>query len=491
LKSNGERFSPDMGLQIALEHWHRYYLALERVKDKVVLDLACGEGYGSALLATHAKKVIAIDVDKKTIKFASAKYARDNLRFQISSATSLPLEAESVDVVVSFETIEHLKEDEQALFMDEICRVLTPDGELIISSPDRLAYSEARAFTNPFHLHELTSEEFSDSLGKRFPFVKVSKQRTGFLSLVSSGYPLRSFSIKQEPNGDYSNSSNELTFDYSIAMCSRKQLPENGFRESVNFDSRLLTNILDPITEKLVAASAVAEERAAEIWSLIEERELERASLHRQLAAASTVSEERAAEIASLIETAERDKAVQLRQLTAASAIAEERATEIALLIETAERDKAAQLHQLTAATAVAEERAAEIELLIKTAERDKAAQLRQFTAATAVAEERAAEIALLIKTAERDKASLLRQLTEASAVAEERAAAIASLIEIAERDKAALVHRLKAASADAELQAGKMKDLRGSLDMLTNENRLLLSRLRLRNYIPWLLGKK
>src|SRR5271170_5650885 len=109
LEFTGERFLPGIPGEIAYEHWHRYAFAKRFVSDKRVADIACGEGYGSALLAGIATSVVGIDLAPDAIAHARSHYAAlPNLRFQQGSVEALPLADASVDVVVSFETVEHL-----------------------------------------------------------------------------------------------------------------------------------------------------------------------------------------------------------------------------------------------------------------------------------------------------------------------------------------------------------------------------------------------
>jgi 2-polyprenyl-3-methyl-5-hydroxy-6-metoxy-1,4-benzoquinol methylase len=148
---------PGMGGSVEVEHLHRYALACLVVRDKIVLDVACGEGYGTAMLAAHAKAVSGVDISKQAVDHASLTYRRDNVRFEVASCTQFPCKDKSVDVVVSFETIEHISEHEQ--MFAEIKRVLKDDGLLIMSSPDKRYYSEARNYENPFHVRELHGAE--------------------------------------------------------------------------------------------------------------------------------------------------------------------------------------------------------------------------------------------------------------------------------------------------------------------------------------------
>src|SRR5271156_2846925 len=116
----GERFVPSLQGSIYYEHLHRYALALELVAERNCLDIACGEGFGSSLLARKAKFVWGVDLDEACIDHARKKYVKNNLKFLAGSAIKIPLEDNSVDVVVSFETIEHFGEHDA--FMQEIIR---------------------------------------------------------------------------------------------------------------------------------------------------------------------------------------------------------------------------------------------------------------------------------------------------------------------------------------------------------------------------------
>src|SRR5271157_2796787 len=174
----GERFLPSCRGEIAYEHWHRYAFARRFVQGKRVLDAACGEGYGTALLATVATSAVGIDIDLATIEHARTTYGDGTrVRFVPTSCTGLPLPSASFDVIVSFETIEHLSAEEQPDMLSEFARVLAPDGLLIISSPNKRLYSDARDYVNPFHLHELYRDDLARLLGRRFPAQRWFHQR--------------------------------------------------------------------------------------------------------------------------------------------------------------------------------------------------------------------------------------------------------------------------------------------------------------------------
>ncbi|MDQ2915743.1 MAG: class I SAM-dependent methyltransferase [Pseudomonadota bacterium] len=180
--------------EIAYEHCHRYAFARRFATGRRVLDAACGEGYGSALLAEVAETVIGIDIDAHVVAEAAARYGkRGKLFFEAASVTRLPLPDASVDVVVSFETIEHLKAADQQPMLAEFARVLAPDGVLILSSPNRPEYSDARGYANPFHLNELDRRELSQLLQPPFPAQQWFCQRRYLGSAIWSETPGQRF----------------------------------------------------------------------------------------------------------------------------------------------------------------------------------------------------------------------------------------------------------------------------------------------------------
>lgn len=185
LDFTGERFTPECVREIWYEHWHRYALAQPLVAGRRVLDAACGEGYGSAFLAAAgAAAVTGVDLDAETIGHARRRYGdRPGLEFREGSVAALPLADASVDVVVSFETVEHLLEQEA--MVAEFDRVLAPDGCLLVSSPDRHAYNAlGGGVANPYHVREADRDEFTALLRPRFPAMRLYGQRLAFHSTV-------------------------------------------------------------------------------------------------------------------------------------------------------------------------------------------------------------------------------------------------------------------------------------------------------------------
>jgi 2-polyprenyl-3-methyl-5-hydroxy-6-metoxy-1,4-benzoquinol methylase len=178
----GERYLPEVTGGLELEHYHRYLLATELASGKDVLDIASGEGFGSALLAKCAKSVVGIDIAPDAIQHAKKKYSHSSLTFKVGDCAKIPLPDASIDLVVSFETIEHHNQHEA--MMSEIKRVLRPGGILIISSPDKLEYSVVPNYQNPHHVKELFREEFEVLLAKYFKNQALYGQKIVYGSVI-------------------------------------------------------------------------------------------------------------------------------------------------------------------------------------------------------------------------------------------------------------------------------------------------------------------
>jgi SAM-dependent methyltransferase len=170
----GERLIPgQVDVDLLNEHMARYAFAARLARGKRVLDAGCGAGYGSAELAHTAESVVGADIAADAVEFARANYRLPNLRFEQASCTALPHPDRSFDLVVAFEVIEHLEKWRE--FLLEVRRVLAVNGQFIVSTPNKLYYTESRGAqgANPFHVHEFEFEEFQSELVSCFPDVAL------------------------------------------------------------------------------------------------------------------------------------------------------------------------------------------------------------------------------------------------------------------------------------------------------------------------------
>ena len=183
----GERFIPGIeDSKLETEHYQRYLSVCSLVEDKVVLDAACGEGYGSSIMASMAKSVTGVDIDVETVERARITYKGwDNLRFLQGSIESIPAEDNSIDIVVSFETIEHVSEQIQRSFLNEITRVLKQDGILVMSTPNKKVYSELFNYKNEYHVKEFYHNEFLTFLHEKFKYVQLFNQSFQIVSMIN------------------------------------------------------------------------------------------------------------------------------------------------------------------------------------------------------------------------------------------------------------------------------------------------------------------
>lgn len=184
LEFTGERFTPECVREIWYEHMHRYAFARPFARGLRVLDAACGEGYGAALMAQVADEVVGLDISGQAIEHARARYGdRTNLRFEVADCTALDdWDDAGFDLITSFETLEHVHEQERML--DGFVRLLRPGGVLLVSTPDKHTYTDLTGFTNEFHVRELYRDEFEALLASRFSAFRLFGQKLLFQSAL-------------------------------------------------------------------------------------------------------------------------------------------------------------------------------------------------------------------------------------------------------------------------------------------------------------------
>jgi ubiquinone/menaquinone biosynthesis C-methylase UbiE len=253
----GERFTTAVSGQIELEHLHRYLMARTLCRGKDVVDVASGEGYGTAMLAQVARGIIGVEVDQITVAHAAESYKRPNLRFVCGDARRIPLPDASADVVTSFETLEHFLEHED--FFREVNRILRPEGFLLISTPDCDVYSPSGRPANPFHVRELSRDEFISQLTIHFPAVSVFRQRPLVGSLIAkvSHEPTAGYLITYDKRDEahYEENTGLARALYLIAIASKAPSINVKTFSSVFID----TDSVDLQAAELEAAKAVAQ----------------------------------------------------------------------------------------------------------------------------------------------------------------------------------------------------------------------------------------
>jgi len=282
LGGGGERLVPggEGHEQMVYEHLHRYFVACELAVGRRVLDIACGEGYGTNLLARRAERVVGMDLSRKAVWHATQRYRRPNLRFKIGDGQRIPAEDQAFDLVVSFETIEHLPQPE--LFLSEVKRVLAPGGILVISSPDRAIYTERIGNMNAFHCSEMYHDDFLALLRTRFAQVAGGRQR-----LVAGSYISLDQHLSPVLYGTYRGNFTTASFHegtnegvYSFAVCSDHALPAlrlgvlENWRQSEFIwdwweragDTRRRLEELERETTRLRAESTELEGRIGDAW---------------------------------------------------------------------------------------------------------------------------------------------------------------------------------------------------------------------------------
>jgi SAM-dependent methyltransferase len=172
LSLTGERTLPDVPEE---NYWFRRHLAVyewigERAEGLRVIDMACGEGYGSDVLASSALSVVGVDANPEAHEHARLRYGRANLRFECALIESF---AEPADAVVFLQTIEHLEDPGQAL--EHFRSLVRPSGAVFVSTPNvlTLAPKGAERSDNPWHVHEYRAAEFEELCRATFADVEL------------------------------------------------------------------------------------------------------------------------------------------------------------------------------------------------------------------------------------------------------------------------------------------------------------------------------
>lgn len=263
MEFTGERYIPALNSrdELSVEHLHRYHSILPLVRDKAVLDIACGEGYGAALLAKTAKNVVGVDISRECIDHATKTYFAQypNIRFLEGDVEHIPAADNAFDVVVSFETIEHVSEEGQQRFLAEVKRVLKKNGLFIVSTPDKENYSDRYAHDNPFHVHELTRTGFVQLIAGYFNNAQLMEQ--GF-DIVSSITPADYSALEQVRLIHWQEKPQPKKRKYLVAIASDEPVAANNVGSVVlDTDKEYLQQV-----DRIIELQHEVEDRTA--WAL-------------------------------------------------------------------------------------------------------------------------------------------------------------------------------------------------------------------------------
>jgi glycosyltransferase involved in cell wall biosynthesis/SAM-dependent methyltransferase len=270
LRFTGERIVPEadncepqFARKMYQEHIARYLFAAQSCEGRQVLDVGCGVGYGSQLLARQgAAHVTAFDLSAEAIAHASRFYTHPAVNFRVESAAAFQL-GRTFDVITCFELIEHVPAEVQEEVLRRIAAHLAEDGILFISTPRALEQKRSE-----FHTREYTREEFQSALERHFGHTAFFFENNHFASLVTSGRPevLRRIEVIGSAPFELKEA------DYFICVASRKPVDVS------RLESQLVLN--DENYVKLLERDVGILHRAEAQW-----RE-ERAHLEQRLAAA-------------------------------------------------------------------------------------------------------------------------------------------------------------------------------------------------------------
>lgn len=172
LKKESERWVPNF-LYPGTEHSHieRYKLACKYTLDKEVIDIACGTGKGSYMIATEgqAKQVDGFDIESAAIRYSKWRNGRFNITYKIINAELFDITSK-YDCAVSFETIEHL--NNYRSFLSNVKKALKPGGLFLISTPISPLPVDKNPY-NPYHIQEWGFTEFQNLVNEFFKIEKI------------------------------------------------------------------------------------------------------------------------------------------------------------------------------------------------------------------------------------------------------------------------------------------------------------------------------
>lgn len=177
-------------------HQDRYKLACEYTENKTILDIASGTGYGANILSNlgRAKKVTGVEINEDAVNYANTIYSNNNVSYQTGSILDIPFEDNTFDILTSFETIEHIENEEKQL--QEIKRVLKKDGLYIMSTPNDWKCN----VLNPFHVKQYDYFYLKNLISKNFELIKMYNQNSGTPNREDNHNMPRGITITTEEN---------------------------------------------------------------------------------------------------------------------------------------------------------------------------------------------------------------------------------------------------------------------------------------------------
>ncbi|MGA9351657.1 MAG: methyltransferase domain-containing protein, partial [Anaerolineae bacterium] len=225
IPDTGERMIPRFHHEAVIyaEHIVRYLFATRFVGGKRVLDVASGVGYGADLLSSAGgAEVVALDRSPEAVRYGKKHHSGFRPTYVLGDVQSLPFQNAQFDVVVSFETIEHVSDYQR--FLAEVKRALRPDGLFIVSTPNRGVYVEG----NPFHTKEFTFDEFEEALAGHFRYVKTFCQDDWIASAVFSPEEMEGADkpVAGQLNLFKAVAKSPSETLYMVSLCSEVPLPE-------------------------------------------------------------------------------------------------------------------------------------------------------------------------------------------------------------------------------------------------------------------------
>ena len=217
----GERVIPGLvDANLLNEHIARYRFAARFARaGAAILDAGCGAGYGAAEFAPSLS-VTATDLSADALHHARANFSRPHVRFLQAACEALPFAGASFDLVAAFEVIEHIERWPELL--NEAKRVLKPSGVLLVSTPNKAYYAEARgaAGPNPFHSHEFEYQEFQAALYAVFPHVRLWTQNHAESIVFAPVNPARAeIEATGDPTPEHAH--------FFLAACSQTEIEAN------------------------------------------------------------------------------------------------------------------------------------------------------------------------------------------------------------------------------------------------------------------------